>query len=348
MLGRTQKPLLVLLAAVAFVLLIACANVANLLLARATSRTREIAVRVALGATPRRVARQLLTESVLLSVIGAILGVSLAAIGIRTLDKLPITGIARIEEVSLNVRVLVFTAGLSVLTGLLFGFMPALRAHAMGIAGGIREGARGTVSNRRLNSVLVAVQFALSLILLIGAGLLLKSFHRLESVNLGFNAENTLTMVANLPIAKYDNAEKALRFYNDALERLRNSPGINSVGLTSNLPFVDGGSVDGFIVEGQEPPEGGNVSQLEQAEMTSVTPGTFQTLGIPLLQGRDFQHSDDSKSLLVTIIDEPLARRYWPAGDAIGKRIQTSGNRQWLTIVGIAGGIKHLNLAEEY
>ncbi len=347
MLGRTQKPLLVLLAAVAFVLLIACANVANLLLARATSRTREIAVRVALGATPRRVARQLLTESVLLSVVGAIVGVGLAAIGIRTLDKLPIAGIVRIEEVSLSMRVLAFTAGLSVLTGLLFGFMPALRAHAMGIAGGMREGARGTVSNRRLNSVLVAVQFALSLILLIGAGLLLKSFHRLESVNLGFNAENTLTMVANLPLAKYDNEEKALRFYGDAVERLRNSPGIKSVGLTSNLPFVDGGSVDGFIVEGQEPPEGGNVSQLEQAEMTSVTPGTFQTLGIPLLQGRDFQHSDDSKSLLVTIIDEPLARRYWPAGDAIGKRIQTSGNRQWLTIVGIVGGIKHLSLAEE-
>lgn len=347
MLGRTQKPLMVLLAAVAFVLLIACANVANLLLARATSRTREIAVRVALGATPRRVARQLLTESVLLSVIGAILGVGLAAIGIRTLDKLPITGIVRIEEVSLSGRVLLFTAGLSVLTGLLFGFMPALRAYAMGIAGGMREGARGTVSHRRLNSALVAVQFALSVVLLIGAGLLLKSFHRLESVNLGFNAENTLTMVANLPLAKYDNEEKALRFYDDAVERLRNSPGIKSVGLTSNLPFADGGSVDGFIVEGQEPPEGGNVSQMEQAEMVSVAPGTFQALNIPLLQGRDFQHSDNSKSTLVTIIDEPLARRYWPAGDAIGKRIQTGGNRQWLTIIGIAGGIKHISLAEE-
>ena len=346
MLGRTQKPLLVLLAAVAFVLLIACANVANLLLARATARTREIAVRVSLGATPRRIARQLLTESVLLSLIGAIVGVGLAAIGIRTLDKLPITGIVRIEEVSLSGRVLVFTAGLSVLTGLLFGFMPALRAYAMGIASGMREGARGTLSHRRLNSALVAVQFALSLVLLIGAGLLLKSFHRLESVNLGFNAENTLTMVANLPRAKYDNQEKALQFYGSAIERLRNSPGIKSVGLTSNLPFVDGGSVDGFVVEGQEPLENAG-TQIEQAEMVSVTPGTFQTLNIPLLQGRDFQTSDDAKSLPVTIIDEPLARRYWPAGDAIGKRIKTGGNNAWLTIVGIAGGIKHLSLAEE-
>lgn len=347
MLGRTQKPLLVLLAAVALVLLIACANVANLLLARATSRTREIAVRVSLGATPARVARQLLTESVLLSFIGAIAGVGLAALGISMLDKLPITGIVRIEEVSLNGRVLAFTAGLTVLTGLLFGFMPALRAYAMGIAAGIREGARGTISHRRLNSALVAVQFALSLVLLIGAGLLLKSFQRLESVDLGFNADNTLTMVATLPRAKYDNQEKAFRFYDGALERLRNSPGIKTVGLTTNLPFGDGGNVDGIIVEGQEPPEGGNITQTEQAQIQSVTPETFQALGVPILQGRDFQWTDNSNSPRVAIIDEPLARRYWPRGDAVGRRIQTTGERQWLTIVGVVGGIKHVNLAEE-
>jgi len=347
LLGRTQKPLLVLLAAVALVLLIACANVANLLLARATSRTREIAVRISLGATPRRIARQLLTESVLLSFVGAIVGVGLASLGIRMLDKLPLTGIARMEEVSLSSGVLAFTLGLTVLTGLLFGFMPALRAYAMGIAGGMREGARGSASHRRLNSALVAVQFALSLVLLIGAGLLLKSFQRLESVDLGFNAENTLTMVASLPQAKYDNEEKTLRFYESAIERLRNAPGIRAVGLTDNLPFADGGNTDGFIVEGQEPPPGGNISQTEQAELESVAPGTFQALGIPLLQGRDFQNSDNAKSLRVVIIDEPLSRRYWPANDAIGKRIQTTGDREWLTIVGVAGGVKHLNLAEE-
>ncbi len=346
LLGRTQKPLLVLLAAVALVLLIACANVANLLLARATSRTREIAVRISLGATPRRVARQLLTESVLLSFIGAIVGVGLAALGVRLLDKLPITGIVRMEEVRLSGSVLAFTLILTVLTGLLFGFMPALRAYAMGIAGGMKEGARGSAS-RRLNSALVAVQFALSLVLLIGAGLLLKSFQRLESVDLGFNAENTLTMVATLPQAKYDNEEKALRFYDGALERLRNAPGIASVGLTTNLPFANDGNVDGFIVEGQEPPEGGRISQTEQAEIQSVTPGTFQALGIPLLQGRDFQPADNTNSLRVAIIDEPLARRYWPANNAVGRRIQTTGDREWMTIVGVAGGIKHQNLAEE-
>src|SRR5215213_5325723 len=347
LLGKSEKPLLVLLAAVALVLLIACANVANLLLARATSRTREIAVRVSVGATPLRVARQLLTESVLLSFIGAIVGVSLAAIGIRMLDKLPITGIVRMEEVSLSGRVLAFTAGLSLLTGLLFGVMPAVRAYAMGITAGMRDGARGSVSHRRLNSALVAVQFALSLVLLIGAGLLLKSFQRLESVDLGFNPENTLTMVATLPQSKYDNEEKALRFYDTAIEHLRNSPGIQAVGLTDNLPFGDGGNVDGVIVEGQAPPEGASVSQTEQAEIQSVTPGTFTALGIPLLQGRDFETSDHSKSPLVAIVDEPLARRYWPAGDAIGRRIQIGGDRQWLIIIGVVGGVKHLNLMEE-
>ena len=347
MLGKTEKPLLVLLAAVAFVLLIACANVANLLLARATSRTREISVRISLGATPRRVARQLLTESVLLSFIGAIVGVGLAAVGIRLIDKLPLTGIVRMEEVSLSGRVLLVTAGLTVLTGLLFGFMPALRAYALGIAAGIRDGARGTISSRRLNSALVAVQFALSLVLLIGAGLLLKSFQRLESVDLGFNAENTLTMVATLPRAKYDNEQKALDFYSGAIERLRTSPGITGVGLTTNLPFGDGGNVDGFIIEGQQQPQNATGAQLEQAEIQSVTPGTFQSLGVPVLQGRDFLTSDTNDSLAVGIIDEPLARRYFPNGDAIGRRIQTTGDQVWLTIVGVVGGVKHLSLAEE-
>ena len=347
LLGKTEKPLLVLLAAVALVLLIACANVANLLLARATSRTKEIAVRVSLGATPLRIARQLLTESILLSFIGATAGVGLAAIGVRALDKLPLTGIPRVEEVNLSGPVLLFTAALAVLTGLLFGLMPALRAYAMGINSGMREGARGTISHRRLNSALVAVQFALSLVLLIGAGLLLKSFQRLEAVDLGFNPENTLTMVATLPRTKYENEEKALQFYRSAVENLWHAPGINQVGLTTNLPFGDANNVDGIIVEGQEPAEGANVSQAEQAEMQSVAPGTFQALGIPLLQGRDFDGRDHSTTPLVAIIDEPLARRYWPAGDAIGRRIQTTGDRQWLTIIGIVGGIKHISLTEE-
>ena len=344
--GRTEKPLLVLLSAVALVLLIACANVANLLLARATARTREMAVRVALGATRWRLTRQLLTESIVLSGLGAIAGIALAAYGIQLLDKLPIAGIARIEEVRLSGSVLAFTAGLAVLTGLLFGFMPALRAYAMGVASGIREGARGTVAHRRLNAALVVVQFALSLVLLIGAGLLLKSFQRLESVDLGFNPEQTLTMAATLPRVKYENEEKALRFYNSAIEQLRTSPGIKSVGLTTNVPFGVDGNSDGFIIEGLTGLEE-NVSESEQAEIQSVTPGTFQALNIPLLQGRDFQQTDTADTPRVVVVDETLARRYWPAGDALGKRIATTGDREWMTIVGVVGGIKQVSLSEE-
>jgi putative ABC transport system permease protein len=341
--GRTEKPLLVLLSAVALVLLIACANVANLLLARATARTREMAVRVALGATRWRLLRQLLTESVVLSGLGAIAGVALAAYGIQLLDKLPIAGIARIEEVRLSGSVLAFTAGLAVFTGLLFGFMPALRAYAMGVASGIREGVRGTVAHRRLNAALVVVQFALSLVLLIGAGLLLKSFQRLESVDLGFNPEQTLMMAATLPRIKYENEEKALLFYNSALEQLKNSPGIKSVGLTTNVPFGHDGDSDGFLIEGLEE----NATESEQAEKQSVTPGTFEALNIPLLQGRDFQPTDHSDTQPVAIIDETLARRYWPANDALGKRIATTGDREWMTIVGVVGGIKQASLTEE-
>ena len=346
MVGRTEKPLLVLLSAVALVLLIACANVANLLLARATARTREMAVRVALGATRWRLLRQLLTESVMLSGLGAIVGIGLAAYGIQLLDKLPIAGIARIEEVRLSGSVLAFTAGLAVLTGLLFGFMPALRAYAMGVASGIREGVRGTVAHRRLNASLVAVQFALSLVLLIGAGLLLKSFQRLQAVDLGFNPEQTLTMAATLPRVKYEDGEKALRFYNSAIEQLRNSPGIKAVGLTTNLPFDSDGNADGFIIEGQVGLED-TVTESEQANIQSITPGTFQALNIPLLQGRDFQPTDTSGAPIVAIIDDTLAQRYWPANDAIGKRIATTGDREWMMIVGVVKGIKHNSISEE-
>ncbi len=190
--GNTEKPLLVLLAAVGMVLLIACANVANLLMARATSRTREIAVRFALGATPLRVARQLLTESLLLSLIGAVTGTGLAWLALSKLDRLPVAGIPRVDQVALNGNVLAFTAFLAILTGLLFGFLPALRAYKMGLATGMKEGGRGRTSSRRFNSGLVAFQFAVSLVLLIGAGLLLKSFQHLESVGLGFNPNGAL------------------------------------------------------------------------------------------------------------------------------------------------------------
>jgi predicted permease len=344
MVGNTEKPLLILLCAVGLVLLIACANVANLLLARATSRVREIAVRFALGASPSRVARQLLTESLVLAFIGAACGAILAWVGVRMLDKLPIEGIARIEVVTVDGRVLGFTAGIGLLTGLLFGLMPALRAYRMGMVAAMHEGGRGGTSSRRSSSVLVAAQFALSFVLLIGAGLLLKSLQRLESVDLGFNPDKLLTMVVSLPSRKYSKPEQSLQFYQSLLDRLRSLPGVRTAGLTTNIPFAGDDNSDNFIVEGHEQESGG---QGVQGQLLAMTPGHLEAIGIPILRGRDFLETDNNNSQSVAIVDETLARMYWPDGDALGKRVETTGDMQWMTIVGVVGGIKQDELAEK-
>jgi putative ABC transport system permease protein len=344
MVGATQTPLFILLCAVGLVLLIACANVANLLLARATSRVREIAVRFALGATPSRVARQLLTESLVLAFIGAAGGVMLAWLAVRLIDRMPTGGIPRIEAVTVDGRVLAFTAVLAVLTGLLFGLMPALRAYRMGMVAAINEGGRGGTTSRRSNSALVAAQFALSFVLLIGAGLLLKSFHRLQSVDLGFNPENLLTMSVALPAGKYPKPEPALLFYNNLLDRLHSLPGVRAVGIASNIPMVGDDNTDNFIVEGHEPETG---DKGVQVQLVSMTPGNLQAMEIPLVRGRDFVESDTSDSEPIAIVDETLARMYWPDGDALGKRVETTGDMQWMTIVGVVGGIKQDALSEK-
>jgi putative ABC transport system permease protein len=343
MVGATRKPLLILLGAVGLVLLIACANVANLLLARATSRVREIAVRFALGASPSRVARQLLTESLVLAFIGAAVGVMLAWLGVRMLGRMPVDGIPRIDSVTVDGRVLAFTAGLAVLTGLLFGLMPALRAYRTGMVAAMHEGGRGGTSNRRSNSVLVTAQFALSFVLLIGAGLLMKSFQRLESVNLGFNPEKLLTMFVALPARKYPKPELAVQFYQGLIDRMRNLPGVREAGLTTNIPFSGDDNTDNFIVEGHEP---GTGDEGVQGQLISMSPGNLQALGIPLLRGRDFLDTDKSDSQPVAIVDETLVRMYWPDGDALGKRVETTGDMQWMTIVGVVGGIKQDALSE--
>lgn len=343
MIGSTEKPLIILLCAVGLVLLITCANVGNLLLARANSRVREISVRFALGATPSRVARQLLTESVVLAFIGAAIGMLLAWLGVRMLDKLPIDGIPRIEVVAVDGRVMAFTAGVGLLTGLLFGLMPALRAYRMGIVAGMHEGGRGGASGRRSSAVLVAAQFALSFVLLIGAGLLLKSFQRLQSVDLGFNPENLLTMSVALPARKYPRPESAVQFYNSLIDRMRSLPGMRAASLSTSVPFSGDSNSDNFIVEGHEPATG---EEGLQAQLLSMTPGNLQAMGIPLRRGRDFLESDTSDSQLVAIVDETLARMYWPDGDALGKRVETTGDMQWMTIVGVVGGIKEAEIAE--
>jgi len=345
--GRTRQPLLVVLAAVGLVLLIACANVANLLLARATSRTREISLRLVLGASPVRIVRQLLTESLLVSLLGAAAGTVLAAGSMRFLDRLPVGGIPRIEEVSLDATVLFFTAAIALLTGILFGLAPAFRARRLGVQTGLREGVRSSaaVSARRANNLLVVAQFALSLILLVAAGLLLKSLERLLAVHPGFEPRNLLTLRAQIPALKYAEPPETLQFYSQLLERVRGLPGVRAAGLISSLPFTGDLELDGTIVEGHEPPPG---SVVPVTAICWISPGLFQSMEIPVLRGRDFLGTDRADSPPVAIVDDTLARQFWPDGDALGKRIRfswdTSENR-WMTIVGVVSGIKDNTLA---
>lgn len=344
--GDTKTPLLVLLGAVGLVLLIACANVANLLLARAAARTKELALRFALGATPGRVIRQLLTESLLLALIGSIAGAALAWLGVRMLQQISLLQqVPRLGEVSVNLMVLAFTAVLAVLTGLLFGLAPALRAYHMGLQTGMREGMRSSASlaSSRLNGMLVAGQFALCLILLIGAGLLLKSFQRLLSVSPGFQPEHVLSVRLALPNNKYASAEQQVQFYESLLDRVRSMPGIQSAGLVDYLPFGGNRTSDGFVVEGYEPE---SADMAPNAQNRVVSTDYFQTLEIQLIRGRDFLASDRADSPLVAIVDDTLARRYWTDGDAIGKRIRFAWSDQWMTIVGVTSGVKNRNLKE--
>jgi putative ABC transport system permease protein len=342
--GNIEKPLLILQLAVAFVLLIACANVANLLLSRATRRTHEIALRLALGATRGRIIRQLLTESLLLALVGAVAGISCAWWCLGALSRVYGQGIPRMEEAGISRNVLAATVALTVLTGILFGLVPAFRAYWIGMKGGLSEGAKTSAgsANRRMNSTLVAVQLALSLVLLIGAGLMLKSFQRLTTVNPGFETEKVLTMILPVSSKKYESPGQSIAFYKRLLENVRGLPGVNGAAVTSNIPFSGRGAFDGHVVEGQEP----QGDDAPQAEIKVLSPGYFQAMGMSLQQGRDFQESDTEDSPLVAIVDQKLARQYWPNGDAIGKRIRTL-DPEWYTIVGVVPTVKGQSLSDE-
>ncbi|HEY2389791.1 MAG TPA: ABC transporter permease [Candidatus Angelobacter sp.] len=344
--GKTRKPLLVLQFSVIFILLIACANVANLLLSRSAIRSREIAVRYALGSSPKRVIQQLLTESVLLSILGAIPGIGLAWVIVRLLSRSALVGIPRIEQVGINGVVLLFVIALSLVTGLLFGLAPAIRTYRMGLAGCSSEIQRGSSgrSNRWMNRTLVGGQIALCLMLLIGAGLVLKSLRHLLAVDPGFQANNVLTMLLPVTNQKYPTPPQQVQFYQSLLQQVQALPGVTGAAVTSTLPFGGEDDSDGYIVEGQEPPPG---SDPTQAALRTVSPGYFQTMGMSLDRGRDFLNTDTDKSPLVVIVDETLARRYWPNGDALGKRVRTTGDPPWLTIVGVVNGVKDQSLAED-
>jgi putative ABC transport system permease protein len=351
MVGEVRAPLVVLLCAVGLVLLIACANIANLLLARANSRSREIAVRCCLGASALRIVRQFLVESLLLALAGAGAGLLLAFWGLKGLKRLALADVPRIEQVRLDPTVLIFTLAVALLTGFLLGLAPALRGARVNLQGYLKEGVRSTHSllTRRWNHAFVITQFALSLVLLIGAALLLQSFQRLLSVNPGFRPENILTARLSLPPRKYTDQSQVRNFYQQLLERVGSMPGVRGAGLSQNVPFNPGNWQDEFIVQGQEPGPG---EPIPVVSVRSATPGYFETMGIPLLSGRPFQDTDNESAPLVAIVDEKLARKYWPDGNAIGRRIRrgnlsSSSDTPWLTIVGVVASVKHTRLEED-
>lgn len=341
--GGSAKPLTVLLLAAGMLLLIGCANVANLLLAKGAMRTREIAVRMALGARPRRIVRQLLTESLLLAVIGGASGAMLAWWGVRIIAQLGIERVPRLAQVSVDTTVMMFSLTVIVVTGLLCGLAPARQAYALGLEAGLREGARGSTkaAHRRTNSLLVAAQFALSLMLLVGVGLLLKSFQNLIMTDTGFRPDNTLAISVSLPDKKYNSNERFLQFNQSLVERVSNLPGILTAATIDGLPLSGNDNADGIVVEGHEPGPG-DVAPVFSIRV--VTPGYFDTLGITLLSGRDVTHADKQGSQLVALIDQALARRYWPNDNPVGKRIRYEWSDDWMTIIGLVGAIKDDNL----
>jgi putative ABC transport system permease protein len=342
--GDVRPALLIILGTVGLILLIACANVANLLLARTTAREREIAIRSALGAGRWRVVRQLLTESVLLASIGGALGILLAAWSIDLLPMLGAQDIPRADAIRIDLPVLLFTTGASLLTGLLFGLAPALQALKVNLNESLKEGGRdgiGGSRGRRLRGVLVVAEVALAVVVLIGAGLLIKSFSRLLNVNAGFKTENLLTMNVNL--SNFKEPQKRTALVNQLLEQIKRIPGVERVGGATGLPPQTPQRATNFEVEGLpnlNPDESGSY-------FIAATPDYFRALETPLTAGRAFDEHDTETSAPVVIINQSLARRLFPNSSAVGRRLKLVNPEQtsdWREIVGVVGDIKYSGL----
>jgi putative ABC transport system permease protein len=334
---ESRRTLHFLLGAVALVLLIACANVASLLLARATGRRREIAIRAALGASRARLIRQLLAEALLLATLGGGLGLLCAQWGVRALGVVADAALPRADEITFDHRVLLFTLGVSLLTGLLFGLAPAVQATRVDFHGALKEGAVGA-SRQKLRSTLVVVEVALSLVLVVGVGLLLRSLVALLDVPPGFEARNLLTASINLPESRYPSAKEFIAFHDRLLERLRVLPGVDSVAVASGLPMDGNATVMEVHVEGA-PPAGAD--HPPSAQWRLVSPGYFRTMGIPMRGGRDLNESDLAPGTLDirgAVISEELARHCWPGQDPVGRQFHPwNANRPAVTVVGVVG-----------
>jgi putative ABC transport system permease protein len=334
--GDVRQPLLILLSAVGLVLLIACANVANLLLVRSSVRRKEMAVRVALGAARGRIIRQLLTESVLLAALGAALGILLALWGTSLIATQLPDGIPRLQESDVDAPVLVFTLAVSLLTGLLFGLAPALQASRPNLTEGLKEGERGSSGRQVLRSVLVVGEIALTLTLLVGAGLLIQSFRRVLEVDPGFKAQNLLTMQVSV---NNPDGRQVADFFEQLQQNVRSLPGVKSVAVSDGLPFGRDANHPAFIIEGRPVTE-----KKPNGQRYTVSPDYFQTLGIALIKGRLFTAEDNRDSPRVIVIDEVLARKYFPNEDPLGKRLKHSPNSPSLEIVGVVRHVEPYSL----
>ncbi len=318
--GEIRPALLVLLGAVGFVLLIACVNVANLLLARAAGRHKEIAIRSAIGAGRRRIIRQLLTESLLLALLGGALGLLLSRWSVAALVALSPANLIGVDQVGVNGKILAFTLGISVLTGVIFGLAPALEASRINMNDTLKESSRGTAGSsrgRRLRDALIVAEVGLALVLLVGAGLMVRSFLRLQAVNPGFDAANLLTLRVSLPGAKYSEDRAVVAFFREATARFRTLPGVSSASAVSALPFADLGAATDFTIEGRPAPAPG---EEPVTDVRVADEAYFRTMKIPVLSGRTFTEREASEDRKVAVVNEALVRQYFAGENPIGKR----------------------------
>jgi predicted permease len=346
--GSTRSSILVLLGAVALVLLIACVNVANLLLSRATGRQKEIAVRSALGAARGRLVAQLLTESVLLGVLGGAAGLVISAWCLYLVRAIHPGNIPRLEEIGMDFRVLAFTLAISILTGIVFGLAPAFRATRVDLNSALKAGGKSSrsggglnVKRDKLRGALVIAELAVSLTLLAGAGLLIRSFVRLISVPPGFNTDHVISMEVSAAGVKYKDSALRSEFYRNLAERVKSLPGITEQGAVSALPLTPSVGWGGITIEGYVPPA--NQPEL-QVDQRVATTDYFRTMQIPLISGRFFAASDTKASQPVVIVDQKMADRFWPHGDAVGKHVGHGTHDAWMTIAGVVGVVKEYGL----
>jgi putative ABC transport system permease protein len=338
--SEVRPALLILLGAVGLVLLIGCANVANLLLARAAHRQCELALRSALGAGRRRLVTQLLTESIVLAVAAGAVGTAVGYAGLRGLAALVPASAGLPETMGIDGNVLAFTVGLSLFTALAFGLLPALQASRPDLVAVLREGGRslGGGARRRFRDGLVVAEVAVSLVLLVGAGLLLRSALALHSADPGFRSDRILTMEFRLPPARYAQPAQIATFFREILGRMRALPGLESVALVRAVPFSGNSGSSAYEIEGAAPPPPG---REPRTQTNIVSTGYFRTMAIPVLQGRDFEERDNAEAPPVAVVSATFARRAWPGQDALGKRLRFKDSDPWVSVVGVVGDVKH-------